>query len=180
MSRESSAAGAAAPARPRRPVAGRTPGGTGLGQDASRDARRLAAAILEVLAGVRTPTDAATALALSLPRYYQLESQALRGLLAACEPRPRGRSPDVERELTELRQQQVRLQREVARQQTLTRLAQRTIGLAPPAPAAAVPAGKRKQRRPTARALRVAARLQEVGDGEAAAAAPAAAPEATR
>ena len=34
----------------------------------SRDAQRVAAAILEVLAGVRTPTEAAVAVGLSLPR----------------------------------------------------------------------------------------------------------------
>ena len=34
------------------------------------EAKRLAAVILEVLAGVRTPTGAATALGIRLPRYY--------------------------------------------------------------------------------------------------------------
>jgi hypothetical protein len=57
----------------------------------SRDANRVAAAILEVLAGVRTPTDAAQALVVSVPRYYQLEQRALEGLIAACEPRRLGR-----------------------------------------------------------------------------------------
>ncbi len=57
----------------------------------SREANRVAAAILEVLAGVRTPTCAAEALAISLPRYYQWEERALEGLLLACEPRPLGR-----------------------------------------------------------------------------------------
>ena len=36
----------------------RSPGGARLGQDIGREARRQAAAILEVLAGVRTPTEA--------------------------------------------------------------------------------------------------------------------------
>jgi len=48
-------------------------GGPDLGQDTSATAKRLAAAILEVLAGARTPTEAAQTLELSLPRYYQLE-----------------------------------------------------------------------------------------------------------
>ena len=39
-----------------------------LGEGASAEAKRLAAAILEVLAGARTPTEAAEALSLSLPR----------------------------------------------------------------------------------------------------------------
>jgi hypothetical protein len=171
---------AAAAARAGPPLAGKTPGGATLGQTSSRDAKRLAAAILEVLAGVRTPAEAATALALSLPRYYQVEGRALRGLLEACEPRPRGRRPDVEQELTALRQQQVRLQREVARQQALVRVAQRTIGLAAPAPAPPPAAGKRKRRRPTARALRVAARLQEDNDRAAAGTPPPAAVEGAR
>ena len=46
----------------------RTTGGVNLGQESSREAKRLAAAILEVLAGERTPAQAAQALAISLPR----------------------------------------------------------------------------------------------------------------
>jgi len=38
----------------------------------SSDARRTAAAILDVLGGVRTPSDAAVAVGVSLPRYYAL------------------------------------------------------------------------------------------------------------
>lgn len=41
---------------------------------ASEQARRQAAAILEVLAGVRRPGEAAQVLGTSLPRYYQLSS----------------------------------------------------------------------------------------------------------
>src|SRR5262245_47690243 len=79
--------------RPRR--AGKAAGGAGLTQGAGREAKRLAASVLEVLAGARTPAQAAAALGLSLPRYYQLEGRALRGLLAGCEPRPKGRTPGV-------------------------------------------------------------------------------------
>src|SRR5438132_8470602 len=94
-----------------RPVrgAGEGVGGAGLGQDASRDARRVAAAVLEVLAGARTPTEAAAALALSLPRYYQIETQALRGLVSACEPKPRGRQASPTRELAVLQKENERL-----------------------------------------------------------------------
>ena len=56
----------------------------------SRDAQRVATAILEVLAGVRTPAEAAAAVSLSLPRYYLWEQRALEGLVRACEPRPVG------------------------------------------------------------------------------------------
>ena len=94
----------------------------------------MAAAILEVLAGARTPTEAATALGLSVPRYYQVETQALRGLLQACEPKPRGRVRTVETEVKTLSKENQRLQRELTRHQALARAAQRAVGLAPPAP----------------------------------------------
>src|SRR4030095_4001157 len=54
------------------------------------EAGRLCVVILEVLAGVRTPTDAAGTLGVSPPRYYALESRALGGLLEACPRRPQG------------------------------------------------------------------------------------------
>jgi hypothetical protein len=60
------------------------------------EAQRLAATILEVLAGARTPTQAAPALSISLPRYYQLEARALAGLVAALAPRPKGKQPTLE------------------------------------------------------------------------------------
>jgi hypothetical protein len=141
-----------------------TPGGTGLGQEAGHEAQRLAAAILEVLAGVRTPSQAAEALGVSLPRYYQMETRALQALVAGCAPRPRGPGRNAERELRALRRQHERLQREVSRQQTLLRLAQRTLGLAPPKVAVNQPGGKdarrKRRRKPVVRALRAAAALQ--------------------
>jgi hypothetical protein len=142
----------------------RTMGGATLGQDASKEAKRLAAVILEVLAGLRTPAQAAEALALSLPRYYQLEARGLRGLLEACEARPRGRQADEARAVAELRQQNERLQRDLARQQSLVRLAQRAVGLVPPPPAPAKKKGKPPRRRRVARALTVAARLRQEAD----------------
>jgi hypothetical protein len=138
------------------------PGGATLGKDNSREAQRLAAAILEVLAGLRTPAQAAAALGVSLPRYYHLEARALRGLLAGCEARPPGRVRSPDKELASLQRQQERLQRELSRQQTLVRMAQRTVGLTPPPAAApAAKGGKKRRRRPTVRALAAAARLQE-------------------
>src|SRR6266446_3622667 len=71
---------------PPRPRAAKSAGGAKLGQTADAAAKRMAAAILEVLAGARTPLDAATALAVSLPRYYQLESRALEGLVSVHPP----------------------------------------------------------------------------------------------
>ena len=138
-----------------------TPGGQLLGNQSSREAQRAAALILEVLAGGRTPTQAAEALSVSLPRYYQLETRAMRGLLAACEARPRGPGHNVDKELAALRRQHERVQRELMRQQTLVRLAQRTIGLTAPPPPAAKAASGKKRRRAVVRALQAAAHLHQ-------------------
>ena len=135
-------------------------GGADLGKDRGVEAKRLAAAILEVLAGVRTPTEAATALGLSVPRYYQVETQALRGLLQACEPKPRGRVRLVKSEVETLSKENQRLQRELTRHQTLARAAQRAVGLSPPAPVVNK-AGKKPRKRRVARALSVAERLKQ-------------------
>jgi hypothetical protein len=137
----------------------RTTGGATLGRDASAGAKRLAAAILEVLAGLRTPLQAAQAVGVSLPRYYQVEAAGLRSLLSACEPKPRGRQANPLAEVVVLRKQAERLQRDLARQQSLVRLAQRAVGLSAPVPLTKS-AGKRRRRKPVARALTVAARLR--------------------
>src|SRR5262245_27696412 len=133
--------------------------------EASPEAKRLAAAVLEVLAGTRGPAEAATALSISLPRYYQLEGRALAGLVAACEPRRGGRGRRGGSELTALRQECERLHRECARQQALVRAAQRSVGLPPPPPAPpprpAAGGRKRRRRRPKARALKAVALLRE-------------------
>jgi hypothetical protein len=136
----------------------RSPGGATLGQEVGRDTRRQAAAILEVLAGVRTPTEAAEALGMSLPRYYQVESRALRGLVAACAPRPKGRQQSVASAVAGQKREIERWRREAGRQQALARAAQRAVGLSPPVPAKAT--GKRIRRRRVARALSVAATLR--------------------
>ena len=131
-----------------------------LGEGASAEAKRLAAAILEVLAGARTPTEAAEALGLSLPRYYLLEDRAMHGMLVACEPRSMSRGPSPESALAALRRECDQLRRECIRQQTLVRAAQRTIGLTAAATKPQKNGTKRRQRRPTARALRAVARLK--------------------
>jgi hypothetical protein len=82
-------------------------------------------------------------------------------LLEGCEARPRGRVRSPERELTALRRQQERLQRELTRQQTLVRVAQRTIGLTPPSPPAKAAPGKKRRRRPVVRALSAAKHLRQ-------------------
>src|SRR5579864_1180599 len=142
---------------PRSARPGRPKGSVGtqrnLGEGASAEAKRLATAILEVLAGARTPTEAAATLGLSLPRYYVLEDRALHGMLVACEPRTTGRGPSPESALAALRRECEQLRRDCARQQALVRAAQRTIGLPPPTLAKPESnAKKRRRRRPVARA----------------------------
>jgi hypothetical protein len=146
------------PGRPAEPTAAAPADGPAT--DASVEARRLAAAILEVLAGLQTPSAAAMGLGLSLCRYYQLEGRALAGLVAACESRRPGRQAGSE--LARLRQECERLRRDCARQQALVRAARRTVGLAEPPPAPTPPAGTRprRRRRPTVRALKVVAQLR--------------------
>jgi hypothetical protein len=147
------------PKRPRPKQRPKTLGS--VGRKASPEARKLAAAILEVLGGVRTTTGAAEVLACSLPRYYQLEARAVEGLLAACEPARRGRGRSPRQEEDALRKKCARLEREVGRQQALVRAAHRAVGL-PPTPVAAKPkAGKKRPRQPKARALVAAAILNE-------------------
>jgi hypothetical protein len=135
----------------------------------SREARQLAAAILEVLAGVRTPAEAAQQLAISLTRYYIVEGRALHGLVAACEPRPHGRVRTPASDLARLQRECEQLRRQCARQQALLRVTERTIGLSP-APAAAKPGGarpKKRRRKPTARALKAVEVLRDGGAPEA-------------
>lgn len=133
----------------------------------TREANKLAIAILDVLAGARLPADAARVIGVSLPRYYQLEQRALDAIVQACEPRSKGPGANAERQRQRLERQVSRLTQECARQQALVRAAQRTIGLAPPAaarPASAVAGtttSKRRQRRPSVRALRASRRLGE-------------------
>jgi hypothetical protein len=118
-------------------------------------ARRLAAVILEVLGGERTPGEAAQVLSTSVARYYALESRALDGLIKACQTPARGGAGSADKQIELLRRQIERLKLECARKQALLRAAQRAVGLT----AAAADEGKRK-RRPAVRALKAAAVLR--------------------
>ncbi|MBL9149572.1 MAG: hypothetical protein JNM94_12855 [Phycisphaerae bacterium] len=173
---------ASPPAAPDRPDPRRPRSTKGLARgmrvdDADLAARRRAACVLEVLAGVRAPEEAAAALALPLAGYFQLEEKALRGLVEGCGPQPRGRSPDLTRALEESKRRIGELEREVQRHQALLRSAQRSAGLmgslvgtvagtARPSTAAAK-AVKPSGRRPKVRALRAVAALR--GDASVAA-----------
>src|SRR5262245_22021129 len=134
-------------------------------------AARVAACVLEVLAGVRTPAEAAGELDVSLPSYYQLEQRALQGLVQGCEPPPRGRVASPEGELTRLRRECERLTRECQRQQALVRLARQAAGLAGPAAKAgkgAEAGGKRRRPRRSARGHEAARRLRQQAGAAAA------------
>jgi len=129
------------------------------------EARRAAALVLEVLAGVRTPAGAATALGIRLPRYYLLEQRAIQGLISACEPRPVGRAVSTDRRLARLERELAVSRRELARHQALARTTQRALGIAPAASPAspattktqeASSGTKRRRRKPCVRALRAA------------------------
>ena len=95
----------------------------------SRDAKRAAAVVLEVLSGVMGPSEGSETLGTSLNRYYELETRALQGLVTALEPRPKGRQRTPDDEIRDLEKKKKKLERELTRAQTLVRAAQRTIGL---------------------------------------------------
>ena len=126
------------------------------------DARRQAAAILEVLAGVRTPMDASKVLTLSLPAYYKLEARALQGLVLGCQPPGRGPKASPEVEVRRLRGQLQRLQQELGRYQALARTAQRAAGLAAPPTAVTADARGRRKRRPSVRALKAVEMIRRI------------------
>jgi len=158
---------------PARQAPGKARASPAAGSGASVAARRQAAVILEVLAGVRTPAQAAQALAVSLPRYYQLEARALAGLVEGCAGRPPGRQPGADREVEALRRERGRLERALARQQALVRLVQRSVGVAAVPAGGGKEAGKKRRRRPAVRALRAAARLRAEPEAAAPEAVPA-------
>lgn len=146
---------------------------------ATIDAKRIAGAILEVLAGVRSITDAAVLLGVAPARYYALEARAISGLIAACEPRARGPSPGaaLSAEVDRLRAERDRLREEAARYQSLARIAQAAFGApvaVPALPPAPAPTGgrradpgapkTRKKRVATVRALRLAQQVRDPQD----------------
>lgn len=140
---------------------GRKPGTVGPRVEVgSIEARKTACLILEVLGGLRTPTDAAKALGVSAQRYYGLEAQALEGLVHACERRGPGRQRTPGGLIAALEAKVAQLERECARRQALLRVSQRTLGLAKPAELPAPSPGKRR-RKPAVRALKAAAELDK-------------------
>lgn len=138
---------------------------------ASERARQIAAVILDVLGGNRSPVDAARTLDLSVARYYVIEQRAILGLVSACDAQPtRGPAPDLQRQIHHLEAENRRVHQALLRQQALVRSTQRGLGIPspkppPPTPAAATKPGPgatkggRRKRRPMVRALRQAQRV---------------------
>jgi hypothetical protein len=62
------------------------------GSDAARQRVRLA---LETLSGAKTVEQAAAELGVSTQRFHEIRTEALQGAIAACEPKPAGRPPQV-------------------------------------------------------------------------------------
>jgi hypothetical protein len=119
------------------------------------ESRKQAACVLEVLAGLRSPEQAAEVLCISLPTYYNIETRALRGLIHGCTPVPPGRTMSLLKQVRVLESKCAGLEKQVGRYQALLRNSQRSIGLLPPPKELKMkPGGRRKPKRPSIRALR--------------------------
>lgn len=151
----------------------------------SREAKQKAAVILEVLSGLRTPAEGSTALSISQGRYYQLETNALQGMISGLELRPRGKQKSDAVRIRELERDKERLEREVARGLSLVRAAQRSVGIpaipkrsakSKGAAAAETTSGKKRRKtKPRVRAAKAIRVLRKVDDATPAAAEPSAA-----
>jgi hypothetical protein len=122
---------------------------------ASEPARKAASAVLQVMAGMRTPTEVSETLGINVNRYYVLETRALSGMVKALEPLPRGRRQRPEAELERLRREKAKAERESSRYQALLRASQKAMGLGPmsdPKGQSKKPLASKKARRPRVRA----------------------------
>jgi hypothetical protein len=132
------------------------------------EAQRLAATILECLAGLRTPTTASEALKISLPRYYQLETRALQGMVHSLAPRAKGKQASLAVRVRELEKELESARRACSRQEALVRITQRTLGLTSlpkTEPRPTIKDGKkRKSKRPSVRAMRAAKTLHSMSE----------------
>jgi hypothetical protein len=119
---------------------------------ATPETRRHAACVLEVLAGLRTPEEAACVLGISMPTYYNLEARALRGLLHGCHTESPGRKLALEKRLKDAQARVVELERQLQRYRAVLRNARRAAEiLGPDSPAKA---SETPSRAPRVRALR--------------------------
>jgi len=124
-------------------------------------ARKQAAAVLEVLAGLRTPQQAADELGISLPTYFNLEIRAMRGLTFACCAQPPGRQQTLAPKLRQAQSRLAELEQQMGRYQALLRTAQRSAGLAPPVPPKRPAGARRAPRKPSVRAMRTITALRQ-------------------
>ena len=97
--------------------------------EGSKDAKRAAMVVLEVLAGLRKPTEAHDIIGVSLARYYAIEAKALQGFVKALENRGSRTGPRPETKIATLEREIAQLHRELNRSQALCRMGQRAIGL---------------------------------------------------
>jgi hypothetical protein len=135
--------------------------------EGSAEAKKLAVVVLETLAGVRTPVQAAQAAGISPQRYYVLETRSLQAVVRSLEPRRRGRQRGSEERLAEVVREKERLERDLRRTQALLRSAQRVIGVQTGAAhdRSGKSAGRtRRRRRPVARAVKAVALLRAPDD----------------
>ena len=95
----------------------------------SAQAKERAALVLEVLAGTLAPMEASEKLGINPPAYYSLEARGLQGLVKACESRPKGPGHNYKKQIRDLEEANRKLEREARRYQSLTRAAQKAIGL---------------------------------------------------
>ena len=139
---------------------------TGPSLAGSQTAKRHASVILEVLSGVRGPQEGSEAMGVSANRYYQLEARALAGLIAALEPRPKGKQQTPQRRIAALESENRTLRKELTRQQSLLRAAQRSLGV-PQTPKRgkladkAEPGKPKRRRRGVVRGLKIAKALSD-------------------
>jgi hypothetical protein len=88
----------------------------------------MAAGVLQVMSGLRSPSEVSGLLGVSLNRYYQLETRGLQALLRAMEPLPRGRRGGPEKEVERARHERDQARRETERYQALLRASQKALG----------------------------------------------------
>jgi len=130
--------------------------------EGTEDARKKAALILEVLAGVKRPSDASQVLGATLQAYYAWEAKALQAFVKALEPHGRGprRRPDTV--IAELAREKKRLEQELARKGSFIRMAERAMGFGPLGrPKPDLQKNGRRKRRPDVRAVRAVALLRK-------------------
>jgi hypothetical protein len=137
--------------------------------EGSPEAKKLSAVVLESLAGVRSPQDAAKAAGISVQRFYVLETRALQGMVRSLEPRRKGRQRGAEDLLAAAVKEKERLARDLGRTQALLRSAHRVIGVqsvTSTEKSDKIAATGKRRRRPVARAVKAVAVLRASGEAE--------------